>query len=79
MTLKFARASNNLQFQKNKEPWRLTSQPSPQGGNPQARGNNAQMEYIQHHHKTRSNMKTTLLQNIYNPNQGLHNDSQMES
>ena len=31
------------------------------------------------HHKTRTNMNTTFLQHIYNPNQGFHNDSQMES
>ena len=32
---------------KNGEPWRLTSQPRPQGGHPRARGNKSQMGYIQ--------------------------------
>ena len=31
------------------------------------------------HHKTRTNMNSTSLQHNHNPNQGLHNDSQMES
>ena len=31
------------------------------------------------HLKKRTNMNTTFLQHIYNSNQGLHNDSQMES
>ena len=32
---------------KNDEPWRLTSQPRPQGGHPRARGNKIQPGYMQ--------------------------------
>ena len=46
---KVPRLSNeNLQMRgKNGEPWRLTSQPMPQGGHPRARGNKVQLGYTQ--------------------------------
>ena len=51
---------------KNGEPWRLTSQPRPQGGHPQARGIKAQMGYTQKTSQDKSqheyNIFTTHLQ-----------------
>ena len=64
---------------KNKEPWRLTSQRRPQEGHPRARGNKAQTRYIQTTSQKRNNMNTSFSQHIYNPNQGFHNDSKIES
>ena len=64
---------------KNGEPWRLTSNLGLKEATPELGETRLNRDTFKQHHKKSTNMNPTSLQHKHNPDQGLHNDSQMES
>ncbi len=82
MSSKFPRSSSkNLQKRdkKNGEPWKLTSHPRPQRGHPPSLGKQGTNGCTPSHSHIMQTITTQFNTIQYNPSQGLHIDSTIES